>query len=139
MKVLTLGTFDIPHMGHAIFLKRCAALGDLTVGLNSDPFVEKFKGSSPIFSWAERCRLLQRMGYEVRMNDSSGADLILRIRPDLLVVGADWTPKTYYDQIDFQQWEMDDMNITLLFMGYQSIISTTKIKERLDRPTPVVV
>ena len=139
MKVLTLGTFDIPHMGHAIFLKRCAALGDLTVGVNSDEFVEEFKGSRPVFSWAERCRLLQLMGYQVRMNRSAGAELIYAVQPDLLVVGTDWTTKTYYNQIDISQNGLDVLGVTLLFMGYQSIISTTKIKERLDRLAPVVV
>ncbi len=131
MKVLTLGTFDIPHMGHAIFLKRCAALGDLTVGLNSDTFVKEFKGSHPVFKWRERAELLRQLGYKVMQNYSAGRDLIFELEPDLLVVGSDWTPKTYYDQIDMSQYDLDVVGITLLFMGYQSIISTTEIKKRL--------
>ena len=131
MKVLTLGTFDTPHMGHAIFLKKCAALGDLTVGVNADHFVTEFKGKAPLFTWRERATLIRQMGHRVTKNHNAGRDLILRQEPDLLVVGADWTPETYYDQIDLKQFDMDQLGLTLLFMGYSSIISTTKIRERL--------
>lgn len=139
MKVLTLGTFDTPHMGHTIFLKRCAALGDLTVGLNTDEFVKEFKGQRPVFGWAERCRLIQLLGYRVQANKSSGLALIATEKPDLLVVGSDWNTKAYYRQINMSQNQLDYMNITLLFMGYQSIISTTEIKKRLDTTVSVVV
>ncbi len=139
MKVLTLGTFDIPHLGHAIFLKKCAALGDLTIGLNTDTFVGEFKGRLPLFVWRERAKLLRVLGYRVLRNESAGRDLIMSEEPDLLVVGSDWTPETYYDQIDLQQWDLDLLDVTLLFMGYESVISTSKIKERLDKTVSGVV
>ncbi|HEY5461184.1 MAG TPA: adenylyltransferase/cytidyltransferase family protein, partial [Deferrimonas sp.] len=43
--VFTNGCFDLLHAGHAQYLRRAAALGDvLLVGLNSDASVRRLKG-----------------------------------------------------------------------------------------------
>ena len=47
MRVLTLGTFDVPHYGHLRLLERAAGFGDLFVGVNSDRFIKTYKGAAP--------------------------------------------------------------------------------------------
>jgi len=45
--VLTSGTFDLFHIGHAQYLEKAKALGDvLIVGVDSDEKVRKRKGQS---------------------------------------------------------------------------------------------
>jgi len=128
--VLTLGTFDTPHLGHAIFLRRCSKLGPLRVGVNTDEFVEQYKGRPPLFTFDERTRLIEQLGYPTLPNPSAGRDTILRIKPDVLAVGADWAGRDYYGQIGVRQWELDQWGITLMYVAFQPIISTTWIVER---------
>ena len=56
MKILyTGGTFDLFHYGHANFLKKCKTLADkVVVSLNTDEFILKYKGKSPIMNYKER-------------------------------------------------------------------------------------
>lgn len=125
-RVLTLGTFDIPHAGHAAFLRQCAEYGDLLVGVNSDRFVEAYKGAPPLYSERERLRLIGLMGYRVTLNDGPGADLIREYDPDLLVVGSDWLHRDYLAQIG-----VADPRFPILFLPYTEGMSTTDIKRRL--------
>lgn len=129
--VLTIGTFDTPHLGHASFLRQCEFLGLVTVGLNSDAFVKKYKGVKPVFNFRERKALIKRMGYEVYANTDSGATLIKKLRPEYLVIGSDWARKDYYAQIGITQDELDELDITLVYVPYTKGISTTELKRRL--------
>jgi cytidyltransferase-like protein len=48
--VYTGGTFDLFHSGHVNLLMRCKEIagleGKVVVGLNSDAFVQRFKGKN---------------------------------------------------------------------------------------------
>lgn len=132
LRILTIGSFDTPHIAHAILFMRCAELGHLTVGVNSDEFIEKYKGRRPLYSFEERCQLISAMGYDVERNDGAGKDLINQIRPDILVVGSDWARKDYLKQIDVTQDFLDDRNISVLYTPYTKGISSTDIKKRLS-------
>ena len=128
MRVLTIGTFDIPHAGHAAFLRKCAQFGQLTVGVNSDDFVRDYKGEVPLYSQAERMTLIEGMGYDVALNDGPGIDLIDIVEPDLLAIGSDWLTKDYLAQID-----CDEAPCSIVFIPYTAGISTSDIKRRLSQ------
>lgn len=129
--VLTLGTFDVPHMGHAAFLRRCAALGTLLVGVNTDAFVMEYKGTLPVFSYEERCQIIQSLGYNTTPNGTAGRGAIKKWRPDYLVVGTDWLKKPYMNQIDMTPELFEEYGCSLVYVPYTDGISTTLIKERL--------
>ncbi len=131
IKVLTLGTFDIPHAGHAAFLKRCSEFGDVVVGVNTDEFVKYYKKQAPIFNFVERYSLISAMGYEVAANDSEGKDTISEVAPDVIAIGSDWARRDYYTQIDVTQDWLDEHNISMLYIPYTKGISTTEIKNRV--------
>jgi glycerol-3-phosphate cytidylyltransferase len=107
-------------------------MGSLIIGVNSDEFVEKYKGKRPLYSYEERCQLLSAMGYEVVRNDSKGKDLIHMTQPDILVIGSDWARKDYLTQIGVTQEYLDDYNISLMYVPYTKGISSTDIKKRLN-------
>ena len=93
--VFTNGCFDILHYGHARYLQDARDKGDiLVVGVNSDASVRKIKGKGrPIVDEANRLKLLASLecvDYLILFNETTPLDLIRRIRPDLLVKGADW-------------------------------------------------
>ncbi|MCK5236977.1 MAG: D-glycero-beta-D-manno-heptose 1-phosphate adenylyltransferase [Deltaproteobacteria bacterium] len=93
--VFTNGCFDILHAGHVRYLKKAKSLGDiLVVGLNTDKSVRKIKGPKrPINTEADRAEVLSALlsvDYVVPFGDDTPIKLIEKIRPDILVKGADW-------------------------------------------------
>src|SRR5690348_2688450 len=61
--VLTSGTYDIIHIGHANYLEKARAFGDfLIVGVDSDKKVQKRKGPDrPIVPQDERLLMLAHL------------------------------------------------------------------------------
>lgn len=91
----TNGCFDIVHAGHAAALEFARSKGDvLVVGLNSDKSVRGLKGAGrPVVPQGERARLLaafEAVDYVVLFEQPTPADLVKRIRPDVLVKGDDY-------------------------------------------------
>jgi glycerol-3-phosphate cytidylyltransferase len=107
----------------------------VTVSLNEDEFIEKYKGKRPVISYAEReavllgCRWVDRV-----VPNMGGADSRVAIsycRPDLIVIGSDWARRDYYAQMQFDQDWLDERGIGLCYIPYTQGISSTAIKERL--------
>ena len=96
--VFTNGCFDILHAGHVKYLARARELGDLlVVGLNSDASVKRLKGEArPINSQDDRACVLSGLGfvdYVVIFDEDMPLNLITKIKPDVLVKGADYKGK----------------------------------------------
>jgi len=96
--VFTNGCFDILHAGHVKYLARARELGDLlVVGLNSDASVKRLKGEArPINSQDDRACVLSGLGfvdYVVIFDEDTPLNLITKIKPDVLVKGADYKGK----------------------------------------------
>ncbi|MDR2051764.1 MAG: adenylyltransferase/cytidyltransferase family protein [Deltaproteobacteria bacterium] len=94
--VFTNGCFDLLHPGHVDLLARCRAQGDLLVlGLNSDASVSR-QGKSPprpIVPFAERAFVLAHLAavdYIVGFEEDTPLELVLAIRPQVLIKGGDW-------------------------------------------------
>ena len=137
LTVYTGGTFDLYHSGHANFLARCADLGRVVVSLNTDEFIEAYKGKRPVISYEERESVLLscRWVSEVIPN-FGGADSkpsIEMVSPDILAIGSDWARRDYYAQMGFTQDWLDARGISLIYIPYTAGISSTAIKARLVR------
>jgi len=96
--VFTNGCFDILHLGHIKYLQKAKALGDiLIVGVNSNESVKRLKGESrPINDEFDRAYLLASLevvDYVVVFSEDTPYELIDRIKPDILVKGADYKGK----------------------------------------------
>ena len=94
--VFTNGCFDILHAGHARLLEAARAEGDvLIVGLNDDDSVRRLKGPErPINPAADRAEVLaalRAVDLVVLFAQDTPAELIERLRPDVLVKGGDYT------------------------------------------------
>lgn len=155
MKVLTVGTFDTPHSGHVELFKRCRIIADLetrldiwkrslegvsyepgqvVVGVNTDQFVNRYKGSFPVYPFEERVAIINSMKAvdKVIKNDSHSLISMLAIEnPDFLVIGSDWACKDYYEQIGVTEQWLQQKKIMLIYVPYTPGISSTKLKERL--------
>ncbi len=93
--VFTNGCFDLLHYGHAKYLEIAKSKGDiLIVGVNSDSSVRIIKGDKrPIVGERDRLNLiasLESVDFAVIFNQATPLELIMRIRPDIIIKGADW-------------------------------------------------
>lgn len=154
MNVYTGGTFDLFHAGHVNFLKQCkklAGTGNVTVALNKDDFIEKYKGKPPIINEDDRLAVIKSCIYVDRVIwNMGGEDAKYTLRytyrsitesrfdpnsydgfPDIIAIGDDWAKKDYYAQMQFTQQWLDERNILLAYIPYTQGISSTEIKERL--------
>lgn len=135
--LLTFGTFDCPHAGHAAFLRRCERHADrVVVAVRSDAMVLRLRGHAPVFAYRERAALIAALGYEVRESTEPGCGLVGEIRPDVLAVGSDWAAgRDWLGRIEVGQATLDALGIAAVYIPYTAGISTTELKRRLG-PTP---
>ena len=139
--VYTGGTFDLLHSGHIRFLKACRRLagddGRVVVALNTDAFIQAYKGSLPIMLFDERKELLLSCRYvDQVVANIGGADSkpsIELVMPDYVVIGDDWARKDYYAQMQFTRSWLDAYDIQLVYVPYTPGISTTELKQRIAR------
>lgn len=138
MRILTIGTFDIPHIGHYSFLNKLHKLfpdAEIVVAVNSDEFVARFKGKTPVFSHDERMNLLVNVDFirvvENKYDENAG-NTIDEVQPDILAIGSDWAKKDYMKQLGITQDFLDEREISLIYIPYTEIISTSEIKKRLQ-------
>lgn len=135
LTVYTGGTFDLVHWGHASFLNKCAQLGSVTVSLNTDEFIEYYKGRPPVMSYAEReAVLLSMRSVERVIPNFAGEDskpAIELVRPDIIAIGSDWARRDYHAQMGFNQDWLDERGISLIYIPYTQGISSTEVKKRL--------
>ena len=97
--VLTMGTFDILHEGHSMYLEAARGFGDfLIVGVDSDEKVRRRKGAwRPAVPELERLRMVTHQRgvglVTLKHADEPRWALINAVRPDVLVATADtYTP-----------------------------------------------
>ena len=93
--VFTNGCFDLLHKGHVTYLEKARAQGDLLiVALNSDASVQRLKGPErPINELADRLEVLaalEAVDYVTWFEEDIPLNLILKLRPKVLVKGGDW-------------------------------------------------
>ncbi len=93
--VFTNGCFDLLHVGHIRYLKEAREQGDLlVVGLNSDASVGKLKGADrPLQNENDRGEILASLSavdFVTLFTEDTPENLILAVKPDVLVKGGDW-------------------------------------------------
>lgn len=129
--VFTNGCFDLLHLGHIDYLAKAADLGHkLMVGLNSDRSVSALKGSGrPITNEQSRAGILAALFFVdavILFDEQTPVNLITKIKPDVLVKGADYS----IDQIvgaDIVFQNGGEVKTIAYLPGY----STTAIEEKI--------
>lgn len=129
--VFTNGVFDLLHPGHVDVLLAARRLGDaLVVGVNSDDSVRRLKGPErPVRGEAERSYVLAALAMVdvvVVFGQDTPLELILELRPDVLVKGGDYTEATIVGSREVRGWG-GDVAVVPLTPGQ----STTSIIRRL--------
>lgn len=125
--VLTYGTYDLFHVGHARLLKRLRAMGDkLIVGCSTDEF-NTLKGKKTVLPYAQREEVLKSCRYVDHVipeeNWEQKRTDIVEHNVDLFAMGDDWAGK------------FDDLEeiCEVLYLARTPDISTTEIKEYMAK------
>ena len=132
--VLTNGCFDLLHPGHIALLEAARQEGDvLVVALNSDGSVRGLKGEGrphvPQAERAETLLALEAVDRVVIYEEPTPLETILRLRPDVLVKGADWAPDKIVGGPEVEGWGGRVVRVSLL-----PDRSTSTLVERIRRP-----
>ncbi len=117
--VFTNGVFDIIHAGHVRYLSAASRLGDLlVVGINTDASVRRLKGPRrPVNPLRERALVLASLRFVdlvVPFGDLTPLRLIKRLRPRVLVKGADWSRRDIVGGNEVESWRGRVVRIRLL-------------------------
>ena len=132
--VFTNGVFDLLHTGHVALLEAARAEGDvLIVGLNSDASARRLgKGSDrPVVPEADRARVLAALAAVdcvVLFDADTPLELIRRLKPDVLVKGADYAPEAIVGAKDVEGWGGRVVRVPLV-----NNKSTTELLKHLRR------
>jgi D-beta-D-heptose 7-phosphate kinase/D-beta-D-heptose 1-phosphate adenosyltransferase len=107
--VFTNGCFDLLHVGHITVLEQARRFGDrLIVAINSDTSVSALKGPNrPIVGQADRARVLAALAAVdavVVFDEATPLELIIAMRPDVLVKGGDYGLDTVVGAPEVLSW-----------------------------------
>lgn len=137
MTILTLGTFDLFHVGHVRLFRRCAEMGTLKVAVNSDEFVESYKGRRPVVPLDQRLEIVRACRYvdEAMANRTyeRQRDVIERAAPDAIVVGDDWRDRDYLGQLGLPPGWLERRGVELVYVPRTTGVSSSDLKARASR------
>ncbi len=116
--VFTNGVFDLLHPGHVDVLLGARRMGEhLVVGLNSDASVRRLKGPErPVRSESDRAYVLaafEMVDAVVIFEEDTPLELILAVRPDVLVKGGDYDESTIVGAPNVRAWGGDVRTIPI--------------------------
>ena len=135
--VFTNGVFDILHRGHVTYLAQARALGaSLIVALNSDASAKRLgKGADrPVNTLADRAAVVAALGCVERVTwfeADTPLELILAVKPDVLVKGGDWKAEAIVGAREVQGW---GGSVHSIAFAHQR--STTSLLERVRASEP---
>jgi D-glycero-beta-D-manno-heptose 1-phosphate adenylyltransferase len=108
--VFTNGVFDLLHRGHVTYLAQARALGaSLLIALNTDESVQRLgKGDerplNPLPDRAAVLAALEASSLVTWFDEDTPLELILKVRPDVLVKGGDWHLHDIVGATQVQSW-----------------------------------
>ncbi len=133
--VFTNGVFDLLHVGHVTLLESARNEGDaLLVAINTDASARRLgKGPErPITPAADRARVLAALASVdcvVIFDEDTPMELIRRLRPDVLVKGADYKRSEIAGGDEVEAWGGKVVLVPLVEGK-----STTAVVERVRDP-----
>ncbi len=139
MIAYTGGTFDLFHPGHVELLRQCRAFvgrdGKVVVSLNTDEFVQQYKGLTPTYGFEARRAILEACEYvDLVVKNTGGPDskpAIEVVMPDVILIGEDWRKKDYCAQMGFTEAWLIERNIRVHYIRHLPGYSSTNTRRQL--------
>jgi D-glycero-beta-D-manno-heptose 1-phosphate adenylyltransferase len=132
--VFSNGCFDILHRGHVTYLAQARALGaSLLVALNTDASVKRLDKveDRPINELEDRAAVvaaLAAVDLVTWFDADTPLDLIVALRPDILVKGGDWPEERIVGAAEVRSWGGRVVSLPI-----RHVRSTTDVIARIRR------
>lgn len=128
----TNGCFDLLHAGHVQYLTQAKRNNRiLIIGLNSDSSIRMIKGPQrPIVPQKERAEVLaglESVDYVTIFNESTPEQLLAKLKPDVLIKGADWKGRDVAGAKEIKK-----RGGRVEFIKYRPHCSTTEIIKKIQ-------
>lgn len=132
---ITVGVFDLFHVGHLNLLERCKGMCEhLVVAVCQDDYVTQIKHKKPVYPASDRMRLLAALRcvdevIPVTIEETEDKMLLLHNHQfDVLFSGDDWkgTPRYIKTEEQFAK-----LGVSIEYLSYTQGISTTQIKQQI--------
>lgn len=132
---ITVGVFDLFHVGHLNLLENCKAMCDkLIVAVCGDDYVTQVKKKTPVFPEDQRRRILAALKcvdevVAVSIAETEDKMLLLKNHPfDVLFSGDDWKGSERYRKTELQ---FSQVGAAIEYLPYTKGISSTMIKGKM--------
>lgn len=125
---MTWGGYDVLHIGHINLFKNAKELvcEELVVCVSSDAYLLKHKGRAPVVPFVERVAMVRAIKYVDYVQEQTllfgKKEAIEQYKPDVLIVGSDWTPETY---------EGEGLGVPVVYLPHTDGTSSTLLREKL--------
>lgn len=140
--VMTVGSWDLLHIGHVRYLNRAREHGDiLIVGVDTDKAIKLYKGPlRPVVPYKERCEMLSYqscVSLVVPIDDLNEKGewqygIIKMIKPDVFIAVAGSYPQTQLDEISKYCGELIVLSRQAENTSTTQLIQTA-VKKHLDQ------
>ncbi len=141
--VFANGCFDLLHAGHVSLLDKASCAGEvLVVGLNSDESTRRLKGPTrPLQGLDDRLRVMASVrfvDFVTSFEEDTPLELILAIRPDVIVKGGDYREEDVVGGAEAKEWSgrvlivesVNGVSTTSLSGGRNALHSTVSTGKR---------
>lgn len=133
---ITVGVFDLFHVGHLILLERCKSMCEhLIVAVCQDDYVTEIKHKTPVFCAKDRMRILAALKcvdevIPVTIEEIEDKLLLIQNHPfDVLFSGDDWKGTERYNRTEEQ---FAKLGASIEYFPYTKGISTSQLKSELN-------
>lgn len=132
---ITVGVFDLFHVGHLNLLERCKSMCDyLIVAVCQDDYVTQVKNKIPVYCDKDRMRIIASLKcvdevIPVTIKETEDKMELIKNHPfDVLFSGDDWKGTERYKKTEEQ---FAKLGAAIEYFPYTQGISTSQIKETL--------
>lgn len=132
---LTVGVFDLFHVGHLNLLERCKEQCEyLIVAVCGDDYVTQVKHKVPVIPEKDRIRIIGALkcvdeASTITLEEIDDKMLALkRFKFDVLFSGDDWKGSERYNRTEKQ---FAELGVSIEYLPYTKGVSTSDLKEKM--------
>ena len=132
---ITVGVFDLFHVGHLNLLERCKSMCDtLVVAVCQDDYVKEIKHKIPVYPAIDRMRILSALRcvdevIPISIEETEDKMLLIKNHPfDVLFSGDDWKGSERYLKTEKQ---FAEYGAKIEYLPYTKGVSTSETKRKL--------
>ena len=131
MRIYTVGTWDLLHVGHLALLQHCRTLGaTVAVGVASDEVVASYKINFPVVPLEQRVEMLRALRCVDIVRPYYELEYISACKEldiDIFVIGEDWGSSAHNLEVESF---LKATGRSIIQVSYHPLTSSTKIKEK---------